>query len=53
MNFDIENLHGPAEAHLEKARGAGGGGRPRGGTLPIFCNHIEELQTVIYSRTDH
>ena len=24
MNFDIENLHGPAEAHLEKARGAGG-----------------------------
>ena len=45
MNFDIENLHGPAEAHLEKARGAG--------ALPIFCNHIEELQTVIYSRTDH
>ena len=51
MNFDIENLHGPAEAHLEKARGAGGGGG--GGALPIFCNHIEELQTVIYSRTDH
>ena len=50
MNFDIENLHGPAEAHLEKARGGGGGG---GGALPIFCNHIEELQTVIYSRTDH
>ena len=49
MNFDIENLHGPAEAHLEKARGAGG----RGGALPIFCNDIEELQTVIYSRTDH
>ena len=48
MNFDIENLHGPAEAHLEKARGAGGGG-----ALPIFCNDIEELQTVIYSRTDH
>ena len=47
MNFNIENLHGPAEAHLEKARGGGGG------ALPIFCNHIEELQTVIYSRTDH
>ena len=25
MNFDIENLHGPAEAHLEKAWGAGEG----------------------------
>ena len=49
MNFDIENLHGPAEAHLEKARGEGGGGS----ALPIFCSHIEELQTVIYSRTDH
>ena len=53
MNFDIENLHGPAEAHLEKARGAGGAGGAGGGALPIFCNHIEELQTVIYSRTDH
>ena len=24
------------------------GGWERGGTLPIFCNHFEELQTVLF-----